>query len=385
MILIGLLFFLLLTAFFTSTEMALVASRASRIFYLSRRSRKYGFAKELYFHPEIFLPAVLVGTNLSIISFSLLFHRLVKEPFLSIVLSTVILLVFGETIPKSLTLRFPERVAVTNSRVLYFFYFLLYPIIFLTYGLSRIFLAIFRTSPDRERFSKREMVVALKEAELEGGLSPEALRMIEEMMEIVSRPVRDVMVPRVRIKAVEKDISLEELKEVVKKTGHTRFPVYDGSIDNVIGVVNILDILYGNGKSVLSYLKPVKFVPEDKTCEEVLLELKDDINRMAVVIDEYGGTAGIVTMEDIITEIVSEMAEHPRLLKKGEYIISGEFKVEDLEKLVEKELPGKGTVAGLIMEHTGRIPDEGETIEIGGIKFTVLDASEKRIKKVKVE
>jgi len=258
-------------------------------------------------------------------------------------------------------------------------------------------------SLSREQASKEpehpsEAVDALIEAGQEEGILAESDRdLIQSVVEFGGKTVREVMTPRPEIVAVPLTTTVEELTELLKKYPYSRIPVYDGDIDHITGLVYAKDLLQvpdveAHTKTVRDLMKPeVNFVPETKLGSDLLREMQRDNSRMAVIIDEYGGVAGLVTIEDLVEEIVGEIRdEHEKseVVKESEtsYIFNGNTDIDLLEKLlgvhpVEKEAT---TIAGLVSELAGHIPKAGEVFEENGLRFEVLESTERRVDRVRV-
>jgi CBS domain containing-hemolysin-like protein len=256
-----------------------------------------------------------------------------------------------------------------------------------------------REHGEREPEHPSEAVDAFIEAGQEEGLLEESDRdLIQSVMEFGDKTVREVMTPRPEIVAVPLPTTVEELTELLKKYPYSRIPVYEGELDHVKGIVHAKDVLQvrdteARTKTVRDLMKPeVYFVPETKLGSDLLREMQRDNARMAIVIDEYGGVAGLVTIEDMVEEIVGEIRdEHEKseVVKESDtsYIFNGNTDLDLLEKLLgvrpeeEKEAT---TIAGLVSELAGHIPKAGEIVEANGLRFEVLDSTERRVDRVRV-
>ncbi len=248
---------------------------------------------------------------------------------------------------------------------------------------------------------EEKMMETLKKASSEGDidLEEDEQEMIHSIFELGDTMVREIMIPRVKINYIEEDDTFEKIRIFVEKTGHSRFPLVKDGIDNVIGIIFVKDLflkeeLISSGKMTLRQLarKPL-IVPESKKLDELLRDMKLSKNQFALVIDEYGGTAGIVTMEDILEEIVGEIEdeydmEFPpiREVKQGQYLVDGDVSLEDLNEEIKAGLPDDEfeTVAGFIYDQVGSLPNEGQAITIGKLKFVVEKLLGQRIDTVRV-
>jgi len=237
----------------------------------------------------------------------------------------------------------------------------------------------------------------VRDLEEQGLLSTQDGEMIESLLEFGDTLAREVMVPRTEVKALAVDSPIAEIVKMVKDSGHTRFPVYEEDVDHAIGILHVKDLLafWGQSEAPLrEVLRPVFFVPETKKITDLLAEMRDQRTHMAVAIDEYGGVSGILTIEDIIEEIVGEIRdEHDDeeedwlvRLSETEVLVDARVDVDEIAEAFGLEIPKNGyeTVGGFISTLTGYVPAEGEEVEYGPLKFTVEEADERRIFKVRV-
>lgn len=250
---------------------------------------------------------------------------------------------------------------------------------------------------EEETDAEEELLNLVQEAENEGELDEEESELIRKAISFNDLVVSDILTPRVDIVAVSKEETKEEIAEKFFESGFSRFPVYDGTIDSIVGIINEKDfnnyVVYRK-KTVESIIKPVQFVPHSMELFKLLKLLQKNKSHMAVVTDDYSGTMGIVTLEDILEELVGEIwDEHDKVTSDFEEISENECRVVgglNLDKLfdyfdMENDFPDVSTVSGLIIELLGRIPDEGEVAEYKGLKFTVLKKDFRRIMKVDVK
>ncbi|MCX7817361.1 MAG: hemolysin family protein [Syntrophales bacterium] len=250
---------------------------------------------------------------------------------------------------------------------------------------------------DSQRLEK-EIRSIIDEGEEKGYIDPESGEMIESILEFRDTVVREVMVPRTQIVAIPVNATIYEILDLVLKHGHTRMPVYEKSIDNIIGVLNVKDLLKFWSKPITeddlrTCLRKPYFIPETKNVHALLRDLKKMKYHMAIVIDEYGGTAGLVTLEDLLEEIVGDIRdEHDTEeaeiidLEDGSSLVNGHVEIEKIEEHFGVQFAdGKfETLGGLILSATGRIPVQGETISIDPFEMTIESADERSIKKVRI-
>lgn len=247
--------------------------------------------------------------------------------------------------------------------------------------------------------SDEEIEAFIDGAEEEGIIEKEEGVLLKSVVEFGDTVVKEIMTPRVDIVCIKKDATIKKLRDLVIKEKHSRIPVYKDRIDNIEGVIIAKDLPeYADDKfkssSIEPLIRPVYFVPETMKVAELLKEFQERKQKLAVVVDEHGGVSGIVTMEDLVEEIVGEIQDEydkdeDRIIKKGprDYIVSGDAEVEEIEELYDLDLAEDSyiTVGGLITHHLGRLPEKGEHLKIKGLSLEVLDVDQKRIKKLRIK
>jgi len=250
---------------------------------------------------------------------------------------------------------------------------------------------------DEDQDAEEELLNLVQEAEEEGELNEEESTLIKNAISFNDLVVSDILTPRVDIVAISTEETEEEIIEKFFESGFSRFPVFDGTIDSIVGIINEKDFnnyVVHKKNTIQSIIKPIQFVPHSMKLFKLLKLLQKNKSHMAVVTDDYGGTMGIVTLEDILEELVGEIwDEHDKVTSEIEEISENECKVAgglNLDKLfdyfdMENEFPDISTVSGLIIERLGRIPNEGESIECNGLRFTILTKDFRRIMKVSVK
>lgn len=245
---------------------------------------------------------------------------------------------------------------------------------------------------------EKEIQSIIDDGEEKGLIDPQSGEMIQSILEFRDTIVREVMIPRTEMVAIKIESSIQEILEITERYGHTRIPVYSGDADNIIGILNVKDLLRFwskdiQEKDILSILRKPYYIPETKNTQMLLHELKQNKYHMAIVIDEYGGTSGLVTLEDLIEEIVGEIhdehdsVEEPiKELPDGYFLIDGRTEIEDIESHFDVILPeGKyETLGGYILHEIKRIPATGELITAGAFEMIIESSDERSIKKVKV-
>ena len=314
---------------------------------------------------------------------------------------TFLILVLSEITPKVIAVKRPERFAKTVSLLLYFLYFIFLPISFLLDKMISLLTAIFGFEEhEKERLlNVEEFQTLLDIGEEQGSLETDEKQMLHSIFEFGDTNVREIMVPRTDVICVAHDIPVAELIEIIKTKGHTRIPVFKETIDNLQGILNAKDLLplLSNGAQdvdVLQLTRPAIYVPESKKIDDLLRLFQKERQHMAVVVDEYGGTSGIVTLEDIIEEIVGEIRDEydkePSLYRKIDehtYVVNAKMNIDALDELIDIEIPESDeyeTLGGYILEQTGALPDEGESIRYKDYLMTMETVEKNRIILVRI-
>ncbi len=265
-------------------------------------------------------------------------------------------------------------------------------------GLAEFIALLF--APLAAFYGKAEEKLALGEQsdEMICVLEGEKRRIVEGALDLEETIVREIMVPRLDLVALRAEATIAEAVKTANESGHSRFPAYEGTVDNIVGIIHVKDLLRKawEGKwdeEVRNILRPPYFVPETKNAAELLREMQRQRIHMAIVVDEYGGTAGIITLEDLLEEILGEIQdeydrEEPlvREVTEGEYIVDGRLSIEDLEEIIGKELELEGidTVGGLVYSKFGKVPEKGAHFQLEGFDFEVLSLLGRRIGKVRL-
>jgi putative hemolysin len=412
---------ILVNAIFVAAEIALVTVRRTRVEQLvdegSRGARR---VSRLISQPGRFLAVIQLGITFvgfltaAFTNQAFNFDDRLRgipalapyaEPIALVTLTAVISIVsiiFGELVPKTFALAHAERVALLLAGPVDLLGRLLRPIVWFLNAVTNAFnrmLGADRQNPDA--ISPEELRILVERGGEQGILEAEEEQMISAVMELGERRVHEVMVPRVDVIGVPVDVSLDELLDTIVQAGHSRIPVYEGSIDQILGVIYAKDLLpYLKGKDAppdfKSLMRTPVFVPESMTVDDLLHELQRRKVHIAVVFDEYGGTAGIVTIEDLLEEIVGEIqdeydtVEQPMVekLSEDEARLDGRVSVDDLAELFDVQLDGADreeydTVGGLIYHQLGGVPHVGDTVEIDGLALTVESTEGRRVGKVR--
>jgi putative hemolysin len=387
-----------LSAFFSSAESAFIALPKLRIRYLVesgvRGAEKLARVAD---RPERMLATVLLGNNLVNIAAATLgtimavtVWGLLWGPIIATVGVTAIILVFGEVIPKTFAVHHAQRLSLIYANPLRIIELCFYPFIL---ALERIGLRFTRivtvSEEDNKIISEGEIRSAINVGESEGVVEEDEAKILRQVFEFTDRPVSKVMVPRTEITWVEQGTKLSDFLNLYTQGRYSRFPVYKDNTDNVVGILHAKDVLMkltdgsGSRNSVIDDLvRPTYFVPEGKRLGELLAEMRDGGHHAAIVVDEFGGIAGMVTLGQLTEEIVGDI--HDELTdQERDFIVTGDstfqldggFKVEEANEELELNLPSGDyeTVAGFILSHLGRIPKEGEHFKYQNLKFVITE------------
>ncbi|SEW26388.1 hemolysin family protein [Natrinema salifodinae] len=400
-----------LSAFFSSSEIAMFNLPKHRIEGMIEDDVKGAdLVKALKDDPHRLLVTILVGNNIVNIAMSSIATAILSLHFgglVGVLLATfgitALVLLFGESVPKSYAVENTETWSMRIAKPLKATEYLLYPLIvlfdYLTRQVNRL---IGSTGAIESPYVTRDEIQEMIESgEREGVLEEEEHEMLTRIFRFNNTIVKEVMTPRLDMTAVPKDADIDEAIETCIQSGHARIPVYEGSLDNVLGVVHIRDLVrdlnYGETKSddleLADLIQPTLHVPESKNVDELLTEMRENRMHMAIVIDEFGTTEGLVTMEDMIEEIIGEILEGGEDMPIEEIdadtvLVRGEVNIEDVNEALEIDLPeGEEfeTIAGFIFNRAGRLVEEGEEIEYDGVRITVEDVENTRIMKARLK
>jgi putative hemolysin len=414
----------LLNGIFSATEIALVTLRRSRIQQLIDEGNRTAVrVMHLKTNPGRFLAVIQIGINfLGFLASAFAAVSLVDGAAdvlaqfgplanaaqgIALVVVTILLtlftIVFGELVPKQIGLAHAERVALSTARLMEFLGALLGPLVALLTVITRYVSRLFRADvPAEERISSEELRLIIEQGGEQGILEAEEEQMIHAVIELGDQRVHEVMVPRTAMVSLAHDATIGEAIDSIVAEGHSRIPVYEGSIDEIVGIVyakDLLPFLKANAPDpppLRSLLRTPVFVPESMSVDDLLHELQRRKVHIAIVLDEYGGTAGLVTIEDLLEEIVGEIQdeydeEEPMIvrLSDDEARVDGRAAVDDLAELFETPVPLEDedeydTVGGLIYHRIGGVPKPGDQVSLDGLTLTVESTDGRRVSKVLV-
>jgi len=400
---------LALSAFFSSAESAFISLPKLRIRYLVESGAK-GAEKlaRVADKPERMLATVLLGNNLVNIAAATLgtimavtVWGLPWGPVIATVGVTAIILIFGEVIPKTFAVHHAQRLSLIYANPLRIIELCFHPFILVLERIGLRFTRIVTVSEeDKKIISEGEIRSAINVGESEGVVEEDEAKILRQVFEFTDRPVSRVMVPRTEIAWVEQGTKLSDFLNIYTQGRYSRFPVYKDNTDNVVGILHAKDVLMkltdgsGSRNSVIDDLvRPTYFVPEGKRLGELLAEMRDGGHHAAIVVDEFGGIAGMVTLGQLTEEIVGDI--HDELTdQEKDFIVTGDstfqldggFRVDEANEELKLNLPSGDyeTVAGFILSHLGRIPKEGEHFKYQNLKFVITEMRGMKIEKVMV-
>ena len=349
------------------------------------------------------LSTILIGNNIVNIAAAsigtILFTQMLgaeRGATVSTIVLTIIVLIFGEVTPKSLAKEHAESFAMFSAPILRVFLLVLRPLNFLFSQWKRLLNMIFHPSED-QGITEEELITMVSEAENEGGLDQHESQLIRSAIEFGDLEAGDILTPRVDIVAVEDSASMEEIAAVFAESGYSRLPVYHDTIDNIIGVVHEKDFYMARLKKEVKLedlVKPTLYTTGSTQISQLLRTLREQHHHMAVVVDEYGGTEGIITLEDILEELVGEIwdehdevTEDFRKQSDGSWLVSGSASVDDLYEeldLPEEEDIDSNTVNGLVQEKTCHLPKVGDRFTLGEYDGVVTRTAKRRVTEVRL-
>lgn len=355
--------------------------------------------------PNKLLGAILIGNNIVNIGASALATSVAINSFgegsvgIVTAIMTVLVLIFGEITPKSIAKQKSEVVSLRVSKIINIIVKVLKPFIGIFTSISSIFIRLFGGDPKASEpfITEEELRAMVGVSEEEGVLEDVEKEMIFNVFDFADAQVKDVMVQRVDIIAVDSESSYEEVLEIIKSEQFSRLPVYNENIDDIVGVLNVKDlIIAGQNKDkfkVQDYMREPYYTFEFKKIKELFSEMKKTRSHMSVVLDEYGGTVGIVTIEDLIEEVFGDIEDEYddyekeiEVVKEDEYIVDGSAKLDDISDLIGVSMESEefDSVGGLLIGELGRLPEHKEEVTLNNIRFIVEEIDKNRIKKVRI-
>ncbi|MEZ4600159.1 MAG: CNNM domain-containing protein [Syntrophotaleaceae bacterium] len=395
---------ILLSAFFSGSETALLSLDTLRIKYLVHKKRRGAQQLEaIRQHPDQLLSAILIGNNLVNIAASVFATALFVQLFgdhgelVTILLLTPVILILAEIAPKTFAAHNPERVSFLVLGPIRMVMLLLKPLIWVVTGISRLMTRFTSSEAERGLISEDEIRAMISVGEASGVVGRDKRRMLHGIFDLSQIRARDVMIPRTEVVGIEVSTPFAEALEIAQQARHSRFPVYEGSLDEVVGVIHSKDILKFVGRpeefSLRDEARPPYFVPESKRINTLLQSFRQKHIHLAMVVDEYGGVEGIVTLEDIVEEIVGDIQDEYdteevliREMSFGRYMVDGSVSLRVINQKFGLQLSEEhaNTLAGFLLHCLGSIPRQGDCCEAQGVSFTVRRVVDRRVEGIEM-
>ena len=395
---------ILFSAFFSGTETAFSTVNQVRLkSYADSGSKKAKKAKTALYICDNYdktITAILIGNNIVNLGGSSLATVLCINIWgdvgaaIATGATTFLVLTFGEIIPKCIGKESSETIALHTAGILKAFIFIFYPIVLFFIGLKSLVIKMLRIKNDAPSVTEDELKYIINSIEEEGVLEQQEKELVQSALDFDEKTALEILTPRVDMTAVDIDSDFETMKKTILEERYSRIPVYQGNYDNIIGIIHSRDFLEELAKGVKPNMKkliqPAQFVYKNQRLSDILTEFRKNKHHMAVVIDEYGGTLGIITMEDLLEEIVGEIwdedEEEEKLFAKiedGTYKISGDMPLEEMFGLFginPRNIDSDSvTVGGFFLDKKGEIPKAGDFLEIDDLKITVMEIEDQRI------
>ena len=394
---------LICSAYFSATETAFSSLNKTRIKTLAEKGNaKAERVLNLSEKYDKLLSTILIGNNIVNIvlsSISTVFFINIAQSqsmgtTLATIVSTVMVLIFGEITPKSLAKEFPEAFAMMSAPLIKFLMVILTPLSFFFGGIKFILGKLIKSKDDRG-MTHDELLTLVDEVEQEGGIDEVESELLRSAIEFTDREASDILTPRTSLEAVDETLTNDEISALFAESGYSRLPVYSGSIDSIVGIIHQKDFyskINGTNESITSIMKKPVYIPLSMKISDILTLLQKTKSHIAVVVDEYGGTMGIVTMEDILEELVGEIwDEHDEVVEDFVEISENTYKIlctMDLDKMFKffdiTDETDSATVSGWVLEKFGCFPKEGDSFDYERITVSVLSADDQRVNEVMI-
>lgn len=416
---------LLSNAFFVAAEFALVRVRRSRVEVLAREGNYFAeLARNILGDIDFYLSLTQFGITVSSIALGWFGASLLADFVYNIFLNfnldysinvihsisivstfsliTFLHIVFGGLIPKAIAMQYPENVSLIFALPLKVFFWIFRPVVWIINQLANLAIALIsidKPGSQEATASSDELRLIIEESSKSGLIDTEDHKLLENVFDFAETPVKQIMVPRMKISAIDINDTLDETIAFFIEEGFSRMPVFDGSIDNIVGEIYSKDLLnMMANRSLISFsdvIRPAFFINEDDKIQKILNIMQKKHHHLAVVLNEFGGVAGLITMEDIIEEIVGEIQdEYDEETPLAEETATNEFEVDasiaigDINEILPEAIPESDdyeTFGGYITNNISRIPQSGETFKIGKYKISIIDSSDRKINSVKLE
>lgn len=403
---IVLLILIAMSSFFSMSETALMSISKIRLRHMVEEEVPNAkLVEKLLEDPNKLLGAILIGNNIVNIGASSLATIVATNIFgsggvgIATGIMTILVLIFGEITPKSIAQQKSEVVALKVAKIIRLVVFIFRPFISIFTGISSLFIKMLGGNPNAtESFiTEEELKTMVDVSEEEGVLENVEKEMIFNVFDFADQQVKDIMVQRVDIVSIDEEANYDEVMEVIKSEQFSRIPVYNQTIDNIIGVLNVKDLaMVENPREnfdIKKYIREPYYTFEFKKVVELFKEMKKTRNHISVVLDEYGGTVGIVTIEDLIEEIVGDIEDEydedkpsVQVISDNEYVFDGSVRLHDISDIIGINMESEefDSVGGLMISELGRMPEQNEEVVIGNIRLVAEEVEKNRILKVRM-
>lgn len=394
---------ILLSSYFSATETAFSSLNRIRVKNLAEKGNKRAkLVLKLSEQYDVLISTILIGNNIvNILAASLgtlLFVELTNPEIgatVSTVVMTIVILIFAEVSPKTIAKESPEKFAMFSAPYIHMLISVFAPFNLFFKGWKKLLSKVFKSSDERS-ITEEELLTIIDEAEEGGGINETEGTLIRSAIEFTELEAADILTPRTDVTFISMDMEKEKIAKTFAETGYSRLPVYEGTHDHVVGIIHHKDFhnfIYHTDVMLSEYVKPALFITKAKKIDALLKELQLKKMHIAVVLDEFGGTVGIVTMEDILEELVGEIwDEHDEVIheieKIGEkhYLVSGHANVEKFFEMIDYDMETDVfTVSGWVVETIGHLPKKGETYSNSTFEIEIREIDGKRIKKVAIK
>ena len=391
------IFCLIMSAYFSGTETAYLSFNRIRMKILAETDKRARLVMKLSEQSDRVISTILVGNNIVNILLSslttVIFLNLneTNGATISTVVATIVVLIFGEISPKTAAKQVPDGFILFSAPILNFLMILLFPITIIFQALQTLLLKLFHAKEDV--ISEGELKTFVDEAEEDGGITKQEGDLIRSAIEFNGRDVQDILTPRVSIAAVEENDPREEIAQIFAESGFSRLPVYSDTIDNILGIIHEKDFFTAAARPLSEIITPALCVPPHMKIPDLLRKLQQAKTHIAVVVDEFGGTEGIVTLEDVLEELVGEIwDEHDTVVEffrqtgDNTYLISCDADLQDLFELfsINEADYDAVTVGGWVIQEIGRLPAPGDTFRYKHLAVTVTAVEDRRVTEIEI-
>ena len=399
---------LVFSAFFSSSEAAFLSVQRTRLSHMVNTGVPGAKrVEDMIDKPERLLSTILLGNNLVNVAFASIMTLIFVGLFeggtgvlVATAVGTGVLLIVGEIVPKTIAVHHPERVAFLYARPLKGVEYLLLPVVVILDWTTHRLSSWLGGASTRGSITEGELRTLIDIGEAEGTFEPSEAEMLENVFRFGDRQVREVMTPRTEIVSLGRGATFSQFLSLYSDNSHTRFPVYRDDEDNVIGIISSKDILkvmstrgIGQDDSVTDVIRDALFVPETKLVSELFDEMRHSGNQMAMIVDEFGGLSGLVTLKRLVEEVVGPVGEEGEApeeeyeaIDENTFQVEGGMSIEEINEELEISLPDGDyeTVAGFVLDVLGHIPAEGEQFDYGNLKFEILEMNRMKIDTVRL-